>query len=203
LAQSDQNPQGLPLADINAGINTFDDTFKRGYPTMLNAKLGLGDVEAEDEALVAALFELMQYSQVDYTVFFRCLIDVLMAISETHSVSVAANLERLKPCFYETETWQRDAELWGSWLSDYQTRATSTPSDLATRIAQMKRANPCYIPRQHLLEEVIEAAENGNTQPLQDLLAVLQSPYEARAGLEAYAALRPRHLAASALSCSS
>jgi uncharacterized protein YdiU (UPF0061 family) len=203
LAQSDQNPQGLPLADINAGINTFDDTFKRGYPTMLNAKLGLGDVEAEDEALVAALFELMQYSQVDYTVFFRCLIDVLMAISETHSVSVAANLERLKPCFYETETWQRDAELWGNWLSDYQTRATSNPSDLAARITQMKRVNPCYIPRQHLLEEVIDAAENGHTQPLQDLLAVLQSPYEARAGLEAYAALRPRHLAASALSCSS
>lgn len=207
LVQSEQNPHGLPLADMHAGMAKFDDTFKRAYPTMLNIKLGLGEVWAEDEALVTALFELMQYSQVDYTVFFRCLMDVLMAVSEVNSdgvkSSLVTNLEQLKPCFYEIETWQRDAELWGNWLCDYLTRATKNTSDLADRIVQMKRANPCYIPRQHLLEEVIDAAENGNTQPLQDLLAVLESPYEIRAGLENYAALRPRSLAASALSCSS
>ncbi|HST97035.1 MAG TPA: hypothetical protein VLJ85_05280, partial [Geodermatophilus sp.] len=55
----------------------------------------------------------------------------------------------------------------------------------------MDRANPVYIPRNHLVEEALQAATTGDLTPLQQLLEVLASPYEERPGLERYAAPAP------------
>jgi uncharacterized protein YdiU (UPF0061 family) len=55
----------------------------------------------------------------------------------------------------------------------------------------MDRTNPVYIPRNHLVEEALTAATDGDLAPLQRLLEVLASPYEERPGLERYAAPAP------------
>ncbi len=42
----------------------------------------------------------------------------------------------------------------------------------------MKKINPLYIPRNHLVEKVInEAINNENYQPLEDILEVINNPY--------------------------
>ena len=52
----------------------------------------------------------------------------------------------------------------------------------------MRCTNPAYIPRNHLVAEVIEAAvEHGNLQPFEALLAVGTRPFEERPDLEHYA----------------
>ncbi|GAA4535494.1 protein adenylyltransferase SelO [Pseudonocardia xishanensis] len=53
--------------------------------------------------------------------------------------------------------------------------------------AVMDRANPVYIPRNHLVEEALTAAVAGDPAPFEQLVAVLSRPYEVRAGLERYA----------------
>lgn len=48
----------------------------------------------------------------------------------------------------------------------------------------MRQANPAIIPRNHLVEEALEAAVNAaDLAPMHRLLAVLKSPYEERAEL--------------------
>ena len=43
----------------------------------------------------------------------------------------------------------------------------------------MQTANPTVIPRNHLVEEALAAAENDNNlEPLQNLLEVLAQPYD-------------------------
>ncbi len=50
------------------------------------------------------------------------------------------------------------------------------------------RANPLYIPRNHLVEEALEAAsERGDLAPFERLLAVVQNPFEEQPGLGRYA----------------
>ena len=52
----------------------------------------------------------------------------------------------------------------------------------------MRLVNPIYIPRNHLVQQVIDAAVlRQDFQPFEQLLAVLASPYEERPGLERYA----------------
>jgi serine/tyrosine/threonine adenylyltransferase len=55
----------------------------------------------------------------------------------------------------------------------------------------MDRANPIYIPRNHLVEETLTAATAGDLDPLQRLLVAVTDPYDARPGLERYASPAP------------
>jgi serine/tyrosine/threonine adenylyltransferase len=55
----------------------------------------------------------------------------------------------------------------------------------------MDRANPIYIPRNHLVEEALTAATAGDLDPLEKLLAVVTKPYDQRQGLELYASPAP------------
>jgi uncharacterized protein YdiU (UPF0061 family) len=54
--------------------------------------------------------------------------------------------------------------------------------------ALMSRANPVYIPRNHLVEEALGAATAGDLDPLHRLLDAVTRPYDERPGLERYAA---------------
>jgi uncharacterized protein YdiU (UPF0061 family) len=71
----------------------------------------------------------------------------------------------------------------------------------------MDATNPWVVPRNWLLQQAIDAAEQGDTAELQALLEVLQRPYQEQPGAERFAARRPEWArdrpGCSALSCSS
>jgi uncharacterized protein YdiU (UPF0061 family) len=55
----------------------------------------------------------------------------------------------------------------------------------------MDRANPVYIPRNHLVEEALAAATSGDLAPLGRLLDAVTAPYDERPGLQRYASPAP------------
>jgi serine/tyrosine/threonine adenylyltransferase len=57
--------------------------------------------------------------------------------------------------------------------------------------AVMDRANPVYIPRNHLVEEALDAAVAEDLDPLRRLLEAVTDPYDERPGLERHAAPAP------------
>ena len=57
----------------------------------------------------------------------------------------------------------------------------------------MRHVNPLYIPRNHLVEAAIKAAEAEDYGPFEALLTVLQNPFDERPGLEAYARPAEEH----------
>jgi serine/tyrosine/threonine adenylyltransferase len=50
----------------------------------------------------------------------------------------------------------------------------------------MRAVNPAYIPRNHLVEEALDAAAVGDLGPFEAMLDVLSRPYDERPGLERY-----------------
>ena len=55
----------------------------------------------------------------------------------------------------------------------------------------MDRANPIYIPRNHLVEEALTAATSGDPDSFERLLVAVTAPYHERPGLERYASPAP------------
>ena len=51
----------------------------------------------------------------------------------------------------------------------------------------MDRANPIYIPRNHLVEEALTAATAGDLTPVGQLLDAVTAPYDKRPGFDRYA----------------
>jgi uncharacterized protein YdiU (UPF0061 family) len=58
-------------------------------------------------------------------------------------------------------------------------------------VQAMQRVNPVYLPRNHLVEEALNAATAGDLEPFERLLRVITSPYDERAGFERYAEPAP------------
>jgi len=51
----------------------------------------------------------------------------------------------------------------------------------------MRAVNPAFIPRNHRVEAVIQAAVNNDYAPFEELLTVLSKPYEDQPKFTAYA----------------
>ena len=78
---------------------------------------------------------------------------------------------------------------WGAWLREYGSRIRAEGRDDDERRAAQDAANPLYVPRNHLLQRAIEAAEKRDDwRVAEGLMEALREPFTERPGLEAYAA---------------
>lgn len=157
-----EEEQAIRLAE--EVITDYTVQFHEGWLSGMRAKLGLYNQEPEDEALIRRLLSSMQKHQADYTNTFRAL----------------------------TLGRPDDNELFGSrefeaWVKDWEERKGRQPETAESSLKLMKRSNPAVIPRNHQVEEVLEAAVNqGSLMPLNKLLRVLSRPYDYEADHEAY-----------------
>jgi serine/tyrosine/threonine adenylyltransferase len=72
-------------------------------------------------------------------------------------------------------------------FDDWMSRWRALGPDAET----MDRANPMYIPRNHLVEEALTAATAGDLNPLRQLLVAVTAPYDERPCLERHASPAP------------
>ena len=195
----------MPLVNdadaLHIGLAAYKQTFESTHFHFMRDKLGLpqGGEEQDGMDLVEKLFALFDQVETDMAIFFRSLSAL------THAPADAA-LQQLAPAFYQapTESTQRDLH---AWVSDWQARIAASPEDPAARVTRMNHANPWLIPRNWIVQQVINAAEEGDLAPLEQLMSAIRAPYTAQPDRADWAGRRPnwaRHAAGcSALSCSS
>ena len=161
----DDQDRAIELA--TEALGGFGPRYEAAWITGMRAKLGLpADVdEAAAGPLVPDLLELLAGSHVDYTSFFRSL-----------GAAARGDAESARGVFIDLAGFD-------AWLGRW--RALSPDADA------MDRVNPIYVPRNHLVEEALTAATNGDVEPFTRLVDVVTSPYEEREGLQRYAEPAP------------
>ncbi len=174
LIDADQE-QGIALA---VGVlETFRPRYSSAWLAGMKAKLGLPD-DVDDEtasALANDVLALLQENHVDYTSFFRGLSSV-----------VRGDTRPARDKVLDVAAFDAWAERW---------------LPLGPDADAMDRVNPVYIPRNHLVEEALDAATAGDLDPLDRLVDVVTRPFEERPGLERYAAGAPEDFGAYTTYC--
>lgn len=197
----------LPLAPreaLEAGLALYAEVYEEASTRAFAQKLGLSSLAREgDEALLAALFEIMGAAETDFTIFFRNLATVPLGTDDD-----AARVEPLRPALYDEavlETGHRARLV--EWLHRYRARLRQDDADPATRGARMNAVNPKVVPRNYLAQQAIDALAAGDASVLERLMRVLARPYDEQPEHEDLAARRPEwarnRAGCSALSCSS
>jgi uncharacterized protein YdiU (UPF0061 family) len=78
--------------------------------------------------------------------------------------------------------------LYDEWAAHWRQRTSLEPQSPAERRAAMRAVNPAFIPRNHRVEAVIQAAIASNDfGPFEELLTVLSKPYDDQPAFAAYA----------------
>lgn len=115
----------------------------------MGAKLGLAAPHKDDSALIETLLQLMQDNEADFTNTFDAL-----ARGNARDQFI-------------------DRTAFDAWQKDWQARIATE----ATPDAVMQAASPRVIPRNHRIEEMIQAAVIGDYAPFQRLMAALGAPF--------------------------
>lgn len=152
-------------------LTTFAPLYQTAWTSGMRRKLGLTTQDPDDQTLAEDLYTAMEGQGVDHTQFFRAL------ARTTQGDPRAAHAHFTDPAALDP------------WLARWQARIARDPDP--DRAARMDAANPAYIPRNHLTEEALQAAAQGDMQPFDALLDVLTQPFTERAGLDRYAQPAP------------
>ncbi|WP_395728433.1 YdiU family protein [Nakamurella sp.] len=155
------------VAVATEALGRFGAHYQAAWTQGMRDKLGLpSDVDdAVAVALIDELLDHMQQSGVDHTGFFRAL-----------GAGARGDTEPARGLFLDIAAFDAWADRW---------LALQPDGDL------MDRTNPIYIPRNHLVEEALAAAGDGDLHPLDGLLRAVTSPYRPQPGMERYAEPAP------------
>jgi uncharacterized protein YdiU (UPF0061 family) len=169
---ADDQEQAIALA-VEA-LGGFRWQYSATWSAGMRAKLGLaGGADGADDTVVLPLVDdlltLLQENHVDYTTFFRSLGSAARGDTEP--------ARRLVLDLAAFDAWAR------RWLA------------LGPDVDAMARVNPAYIPRNHLVEEALDAATDDDLDPVRQLLDAVTNPYAERPGLERYTAAAPEDFA--------
>lgn len=153
-------------------ISTFSARFEAFWLTGMRRKLGLSAADQGDLELATALLDAMHRNQADFTLTFRALCDA------ARNADADAGLRVLfaNPSAFD------------EWAGTWRLRLARDGQEPSARSAAMRQANPAFIPRNHRIEQVINAAvEREDFSSFAELLSVLSRPFEEQKGFEAYA----------------
>lgn len=142
------------IATVEDLLNSFEQVYKSKWLTMMGSKLGLTEVSIKDEKLITDLLDWMHNNSADFTNTFRDLCKKLPAGE-----------------LYESETFQ-------NWFARWQNRLKKEKQELETSYVLMRSLNPAVIPRNHKVEEALQAGEKGDFDPLHALLHAIDKPYQ-------------------------
>lgn len=171
LAENDDTAVEIAQTALGA----FEPQFQTAYLAGLRAKLGLKTEREGDIALARTLLETMKNDQLDFTQTFRALSQTELQEGLANTPDAVLLPDTLTPL--------------GAWLKQWQARLEQEPSCTpAQRAATMRRVNPCYIPRNHLVEEmIVQAVTEDDYTLFEALQSVLANPYQEQPGRERYA----------------
>lgn len=149
-----EDPQ-VAVSMANEAISGFSETFRHYWLAGMRSKLGLLNQEADDGALAEDLLDCMHRHGTDFTNTFRCL--------ASGSLPEASGFR---------------AQDFKQWVERWQARLKRQPDSWESSRRLMNTHYPAIIPRNHGVEEALEAAvERDDFTVMKKLLAFLSQPY--------------------------
>jgi uncharacterized protein YdiU (UPF0061 family) len=176
LARLAETLLGLIHADADQAIalateviRSFPDRFQAHWLAGMRRKLGLFTQEAGDLDLVQALLAAMHGNGADFTRTFRGLCQAALGDAAVRGLFGAP-------------------EAFDHWAITWRARLAREPQAAAERAAWMQGANPAFIPRNHRVEQALDAATTRHDfAPFEELMRVLARPYDDQGDAAHYA----------------
>jgi uncharacterized protein YdiU (UPF0061 family) len=144
-------------------IDGFNEQFQKFYWQGMHEKIGGDYLKNNQKPLILDLLSMMQKHHADYTLTFRLLGD---------SLDMPHARKRLFALFHDADDFQQ-------WYQRWHTNQDKK---------QMHSVNPLYVPRNHLVEQIIQQTiEDKTPKTILHFLEALSAPYTPKEGYEKYA----------------
>lgn len=133
-----------------AALNKFPSLFAEKWYAILFNKLGISNPLSSDKKMADDLLELMEKHEADYTNLF-----IALRYGKENDDAIFQSEEFI------------------NWRLKWENRIEKNSA-----FELMEKSNPTFIPRNHLVEEALENAVNGNREPFEKMLSNISNPYD-------------------------
>ena len=158
LVHKDHNEAIKLLTEV---LQLIKPVYTNYWLSSMRSKIGLSKEEQDDINLISQLLNLMKSNKVDFTLCFIYLSKAL--VGEVRSIK---------------KLFKNDAAF-DNWMTLWKERISQESISDKKIASSMNSVNPIYIPRNHKLEEALDAAVLENNMDLfLKLHDILKSPYE-------------------------
>tara|TARA_Y100001980_G_scaffold24393_1_gene7224 strand:- start:177 stop:635 length:459 start_codon:yes stop_codon:yes gene_type:complete len=127
----------------------------------MSEKIGIINIKDGDLDLINNLLDIMKNEKADFTLVFRYLADFIIG-KEYLLINLFDNSKKIN-----------------EWINNWKNRIEKEGKFDKSLCIKMKKINPLYIPRNHLVEHALdEAVSNDNYKPFHNLLSYVTSPFD-------------------------
>ncbi len=152
LIDTDTN---IAVEKVEGVLNTFQPTFEQKYFDMLGCKIGIYKPETNDKLLINNLLNWMYLNNADFTNTFVRLMYPELILDKLYT-----------------------QDLFVDWEQDWKYRLNEISQTKPSHLELMQQTNPVYIPRNHLVEQVLsDVTKTGQLKSFKTLIHQLSTPY--------------------------
>ena len=135
-------------------------SFEKYFYSEMGEKLGIDSINQNNINLVKDYLKILDSNSIDFTLSFR---DLSKILNKTKSIedSVFKNSGDFK-----------------KWTEDWMIKIVTEKTNLKDITKKMDLTNPCYIPRNHIIEDALENAVNGDMNLINEILELYKNPFD-------------------------
>lgn len=168
----------IPEVDRKRTLETYPQIFLVEYRRLLLDKCGLNKQQAEDEDFLRTLLNMLVFTELDYTVFFRSLSRYEKGSKKLNGIEASENLL--------------------NWLESYDARLELEEMAQVDRHTKMLLVNPKFILRNYLAQMAID-----DLSLVPKMFEVMTNPFAEWSEVEEWANPAPVKYRNLSVSCSS
>ena len=141
-------------------------SYEKYFYSEMGKKLGIDTISQNNMYLIKDYLKILDSNSIDFTLSFR---DLSKILKKTKSIkdSVFKNISDFK-----------------KWTENWIIRNISEKDNLKDITNKMDLINPCYIPRNHIIEDALENAVNGDMTLINKILQLYKNPFEENGDFE-------------------
>ena len=168
----------IPLIDKNEKnsiniltqkISLIQSKYEKAWLKVMSEKIGITKIQDGDLELINDLLDIMKNEKADFTLVFRYLADYIIG-NESLLINLFDNSKKIN-----------------EWIINWKNRIEKEGKFDKSLSSKMKKINPLYIPRNHLVEHALdEALSKENYKPFYKLLGFVTNPYNEISNSEEY-----------------
>ena len=159
----------IPLIDDNEQksiekltevLQVIMPSYEKYFYSEMGEKLGINSINQNNINLVKDYLKILDSNSIDFTLSFR---DLSKILNKTKSIedSVFKNSGDFK-----------------KWTEDWMIKIITEKTNLKDITKKMDLTNPCYIPRNHIIEDALENAVNGDMNLINEILELYKNPFD-------------------------
>jgi uncharacterized protein YdiU (UPF0061 family) len=138
-------------------LNKFPDLFDKIYFKKMAQKIGIFDFKESDKNLILDFLDILETNKIDFTNGFRSLSKILIG---------------------ELDFYGKDSKHL-NWHKRWVERLESQQLDLKKIARKMDKTNPILIPRNHIVERIIQkCVMNNDFDELKQFLNLIENPFK-------------------------